>query len=177
MLINKTKIKDVFVIQQEPRIDARGYFSRIFAREELRKKGIRFSIAHANRSLTKEKGVVRGMHYQIYPKQEDKIIHCIQGAIFDVALDIRKKSATYGQWVGKVLSGKNKTMLLVPRGFAHGFQTLEKNCLVEYFVTQYYAPEHERGIRWNDPCFNIDWPIKKAILSKKDRQWSLKNKK
>ena len=117
------------------------------------------------------------MHYQTYPRQEDKIIYCIQGSIFDVALDIRKKSDTYGQWVGEELSGENKTMLLVPKGFAHGFQTLERNCLVEYFVTQYYAPNHEKGVRWNDPFFNIGWPIKKAILSKKDHQWPLKEKK
>jgi dTDP-4-dehydrorhamnose 3,5-epimerase len=173
MIFEKTKIEGVFIITQEPRGDERGYFSRIFAKEEFKKNGITFNIVHGNRSLTVEKGTIRGMHYQRYPKQEDKVVQCIQGSIFDVALDLRKGSKTYGQWVGEVLSGENKKMLLVPKGCAHGFQALEKNCLVEYFVSQYYSPLFERGVRWNDPSFNISWPIKKAILSEKDGKWPL----
>ncbi len=171
MIFEKTKIDGVYIITQEPRIDERGYFSRIFAKEELKKHGIAFNVKHGNRSLSRDKGTVRGMHYQTYPKQEDKIVHCIQGSIFDVAIDLRKKSKTYGQWVGEILTGENRKMLLVPKGFAHGFQTLEKDCLVEYFVTQYYAPKYEQGIRWDDPAFSIDWPIKKAIVSDKDGRW------
>lgn len=171
MKFKKTKIEGVFIITPEPRIDDRGYFSRIFAKEELRKHGIIFNIVHGNRSLTKDKGVVRGLHYQRYPKQEDKIVHCVQGKIFDVAVDLRKKSKTYGQWMGEILSSDNKKMLLVPKGFAHGFQSLQKNCLVEYFVTQYYAPAFESGFRWSDPYFSIDWPIKPAIVSEKDNSW------
>jgi dTDP-4-dehydrorhamnose 3,5-epimerase len=173
MIFEKTKIEGVYIITQEPRIDERGYFSRIFAKEELMKHGIAFNVKHGNRSLSKDKGTVRGMHYQTYPKQEDKIVHCIKGAIFDVAIDLRKKSKTYGQWVGEILTGENRKMLLVPKGFAHGFQTLEKDCLVEYFVTQYYAPKYEQGIRWDDPAFGVDWPIKKAIVSDKDGKWAL----
>jgi dTDP-4-dehydrorhamnose 3,5-epimerase len=173
MIFEKTKIDGVFIITQQPRGDQRGYFARIFAKEEMEQNGIKFNIVHANRSLTAEKGTIRGMHYQTYPKQEDKLVQCVKGSIFDVALDLRKGSKTYGQWVGEVLSEKNKKMLLVPKGFAHGFQTLEKDCLVEYFVTQYYDPAHERGVRWNDPIFVIDWPIKKAITSEKDANWPL----
>jgi dTDP-4-dehydrorhamnose 3,5-epimerase len=173
MIIKKTKIEGVFVIDLEPRGDERGYFARVFAKEELAKHGIKYSIVHMNRSLTGDKGTIRGLHYQKYPKQEDKIVQCLQGSIFDVAVDLRKNSKTYGQWVGEILSAENKRMLLVPKGFAHGFQTLEKNCLVEYFVTQYYSPAYERGLRWNDPRFRIEWPIKKAILSEKDANWPL----
>jgi len=173
MIFQKTKIEGVFIIIQEPRDDDRGYFARIFAKEELKKYGISFNIVHGNRSLTKEKGMIRGMHYQKYPKQENKIVQCIKGSIFDVALDMRKHSRTYGKWVGEILSEENKKMMLVPKGFAHGFQSLEKNCLVEYFVTQYYSPDYEVGVRWNDPAFRISWPIKKAILSNKDMHWPL----
>lgn len=171
MKFTKTKIKGVYIIEPEPREDSRGYFARIFAKEELKRIGISFSIVHINRSLSKDKGVIRGIHYQRYPKGEDKIIQCVQGKIFDVAIDIRKNSKTYGQWVGEVLDAQNKKMLLVPKGCAHAFQTLEKNSLVEYFVTQYYSPSYEQGIRYNDPFFHINWPIKNAIISVKDGSW------
>lgn len=171
MKFTQAKIKGVYLIEPEPREDTRGYFARIFAKEELKKAGINFSIVHINRSLSKEKGVVRGIHYQKPPREENKIIQCLQGKIFDVALDIRKDSKTYGQWVGEILDAENKKMLLLPKGCAHGFQTLEKNSLIEYFVTQYYSPKHEKGIRYNDPAFGIKWPIKNTILSEKDRNW------
>lgn len=171
MRFTKTKIKGVYIIEPEPREDSRGYFARIFAKEELKEKGISFPIVHINRSVSKDKGVIRGIHYQRYPKGEDKIIQCVQGKIFDVAIDIRKNSKTYGHWVGEVLDAHNKKMLLVPKGCAHAFQTLEKNSLVEYFVTQYYSPLYEQGIRYNDPFFHINWPIKKIIVSEKDRSW------
>ncbi len=171
MIIRPTKIEGVFIIDPEPREDARGYFARIFAKEELQKAGIDFSIVHINRSLSKEKGVIRGMHYQKTPKGEDKIIQCLSGKIFDVALDIRPGSKTFGQWVSETLTPDNKKMLLLPKGCAHGFQTLEENTVVEYFVTEYYAPQFENGIRYNDPRFAIDWPIKDAVLSEKDDNW------
>lgn len=171
MKINPTKIEGVFIIEPEPREDSRGYFARVFAKEELKKAGIDFSIVHINRSLSKEKGTIRGVHYQKAPKSEDKIIQCLAGKIFDVALDIRPDSKTFGQWVSEVLTPDNKKMLLLPKGCAHGFQTLEENTVVEYFVTEYYAPEFEEGIRYNDPRFGIVWPIKEAVLSEKDANW------
>jgi dTDP-4-dehydrorhamnose 3,5-epimerase len=171
MIFTKTKINGVYIITQELRVDSRGYFSRIFAKEELKKHRISFNIVHANRSLTVERGMIRGMHYQRYPKQEDKLVQCIKGSIFDVAVDLRRGSKTYGQWVGEILSEENRKMMLVPKGLAHGFQTFKKNCLVEYFVTERYAPSYESGIRYNDPFFNIGWPIKNAIASSKDGSW------
>lgn len=173
MIINPTKIEGVYVIEPEPREDDRGYFARVFAKEELSKAGINYSIVHINRSLSKEKGLIRGMHYQKIPKQEDKIVQCLQGKVFDVVIDVREGSKTYGQWVGETLDPLNKKMLLVPKGCAHGFQTLEENSVVEYFVTEYYAPEYEKGIRYNDPFFNVGWPIKEVIVSDKDDKWPL----
>lgn len=171
MKITKTKIEGVYLLELEPREDGRGYFARVFGKDELIKQGIKYNIVQINRSLTAERGTIRGLHYQRFPKQEDKIIQCLQGSIFDVALDLRKNSKTYGEWIGQELSDKNKKMLLVPKGCAHGFQTLEKDSLVEYFVSQYYSPSFERGIRWNDSQFEINWPIKKAKVSNKDASW------
>lgn len=171
MKFTQTKIKGVYVIEPEPRVDARGYFARVFAKEELKKVGISFSIVHINRSLSKDKGVIRGLHFQRKPYEEDKIIQCLEGKIFDVAVDIRKNSKTYGQWVGEVIDPESKKMILIPKGCAHGFQTLERNSLVEYFVTEYYSPKCEQGIRYNDPVFDINWPIKSAIVSEKDGNW------
>lgn len=173
MIFTKTKIEGVYVIDLELHGDQRGYFARVFAKEELAKYGITYNIVHINRSLTEKRGTIRGLHFQKYPKQEDKIVQCLHGSIFDVAVDLRKNSKTYGKWVGKILSAENKRMLFVPKGFAHGFQTLEKNCLVEYFVSQYYYPGHEAGLLWSDPYFSIDWPIKRVEVSEKDAQWPL----
>lgn len=173
MKITKTKIEGVFIIEPVPREDSRGYFARVFAKEELKKAGVDFSIVHINRSLSKDKGVIRGMHYQKSPKGEGKIIQCLSGKIFDVALDLRPSSKTFGQWVSETLSPDNKKMLLLPKGCAHGFQTLEENTVVEYFVTEYYAPDFEEGVRYNDPRFGIVWPIKDAVLSEKDANWPL----
>ena len=176
MKYTQTKIKGVYIITIEPREDSRGYFSRVFAKEELKKQGIPYPIVHINRSLTHAKGTIRGIHYQTKPYQEDKIIQCLSGRVFDVAVDIRRTSPTFGKWVGIELSENNKKMILIPRGCAHGFQTLEDNCLIEYFVTQYYSPSHERGIVYNDPHFAIKWPIRRAILSEKDQNWPLYEK-
>lgn len=173
MKIHKTKIQGVFVIEPAPRVDERGYFARVFAKEVLKANGIPYNIVHINRSLTKAKGTIRGIHYQVKPREEDKIIQCIQGKIFDVAVDLRPKSKTFGKWVSVELSGENKKMFLIPKDCGHAFQTLTTNCLIEYFVSEYYSPEHERGALWNDPFFKIDWPIKRPILSEKDKSWPL----
>jgi dTDP-4-dehydrorhamnose 3,5-epimerase len=171
MIFTSLKIKDVLLIDLSLRSDERGYFTRVFCKHELQKAGIKYDIVQINRSFTKDKGMIRGMHYQKSPKAEDKIVQCLHGKIFDVAIDLRPDSETYGTWVGEVLSSENKKMLLVPKGFAHGFQAMTKNVIVEYFVSEYYAPQAEAGIRWNDPQFNISWPIQNAILSEKDSAW------
>ncbi|OIP58223.1 MAG: dTDP-4-dehydrorhamnose 3,5-epimerase [Candidatus Levybacteria bacterium CG_4_10_14_0_2_um_filter_36_16] len=173
MIFTKTKIEGVYIIDLEPRLDERGYFAKVFAQEELKKQGISYKIVNVNRSLTEKRGTIRGLHFQKAPYQEDKIVQCLQGSIFDVALDLRKSSKTYGQWFGEILSEENKKMLLIPKGCAHAFQTLEKNTVVEYFVSQYYSPQYESGIRWNDPRFNIQWPISRVKTSEKDASWEL----
>jgi dTDP-4-dehydrorhamnose 3,5-epimerase len=171
MIFTKTKIKGVFVIDLEPRGDERGYFTRVFCKNELKKQNIPYNIVQVNRSLSADKGTIRGLHFQKFPKEEDKIVQCLKGKVFDVALDLRKNSKTYGKWVGEILSAENKKMFLIPKGCAHGFQTLEKDTVVEYFVSQYYSPEKEGGIRWNDPFYGIAWPIKNPIVSEKDGCW------
>lgn len=171
MIFTPTKIEDVYIIDLQPRVDERGSFSRVFCRKELKKIGMNYSIVQINRSFTKTKGMIRGMHYQKMPKAEDKIVQCLQGKIYDVAIDLRFGSKTFCKWVGVELSPENMQMLLVPKGFAHGFQAMEKNTVVEYFVSEFYSPEYENGIRWNDPLFNIKWPIKKVVLSQKDGNW------
>lgn len=171
MKITPTYINDVRIIDLEPRSDERGYFSRVYCHEELKKSGIEFNIVQINRSLTNFPGTIRGMHYQNSPKSEDKIVQCLKGEIFDVAIDLRVDSPTFGQWVGELLNETNMKMLLVPKGFAHGFQSLREKTVVEYFVSEYYSPAYEAGIRWNDPLFNINWPIKEVTLSSKDGSW------
>ena len=139
MIFHSTKIKDLYIIELEPKVDERGYLVRIFCKDELAKAGLEFNIVQANHSLTKKKGIIRGMHFQKFPKAEDKIIQCLRGAVYDVAIDLRKDSLTYGQWLATELSENNKKMLLVPKGFAHGFQTLTDDCEMQYFMSEFYS--------------------------------------
>jgi len=170
---NKTKLKDVYIIEPMIMKDERGYFERFFCKDELKKRGIDFDVKQANRSLSNEKGILRGLHFQKDPKAEDKIVQCIRGKIFDVAVDVREGSPTYGEWISEELTEDNKKMLLVPKGCAHGFQTLTRNSEVMYFMSEFYSPEHATGLRWNDPLFNIPWPLSNPILSPKDQNWPL----
>jgi len=171
MKFTKTDINGVYVVEPEPRVDERGYFSRIFCKHELKDVGIKARIVQINRSYTKDTGMIRGMHMQKSPRSEDKIVQCLKGSIFDVAIDMRKNSPTYGKWFGTVISEKNLRMLYVPKNFAHGFQALEPDCIVQYFVSEYYSPGYEVGIRWNDQAIAIKWPLQKAITSEKDASW------
>jgi len=173
MIFNKTKINGLFVIEPEIRADLRGSFNRAFdeAWKIFGKKG--FKIVQASRSFNKRKGTLRGMHFQKSPMQENKIVQCIRGSIHDVAVDLRKKSKTYGKWFAVKLTDENKKILFVPRGFAHGFQSLTDNCEVLYFMSDSYSPEHASGARWDDPFLKIKWPIKNPILSEKDKCWQL----
>ncbi len=173
MIFTKTKIKDVFLVDPELRIDERGYFTRIFCVDELKKQGIKFNIVQINQASSMNKGVIRGIHMQKPPKSEDKFVQCLKGSIFDVVVDLRPKSKTYGKWIGQILTAKDKKMMLVPKGCAHAIQALEDDCIVQYPVSEYYSPQHEIGFRWDDPFFNIKWPIKDAIVSEKDKSWPL----
>lgn len=173
MKFHKTKIEGLYLIEPEPKTDERGSLSRIFCEEEFGKNGLEFKIVQVNHSLTKNKGTIRGMHFQKEPKAEDKIVQCIRGTVYDVAIDLRKNSPTYGQWMAEELNENNKKMFFIPKGFIHGFQTLTDNCELLYFMSEFYSPEHASGVRWDDPFFKISWPIKNPILSEKDKNWPL----
>lgn len=170
MKFKKTKIEGVYNIELDPRGDVRGYFARVFGKDEL-PPDLKFNIVQINRSRTQKKGTIRGLHFQNKPNREDKIVQCLRGKIYDVALDIRKNSKTFGKYVGVELSEDNKKMLLIPKGCAHAFQTLTPDVIVEYFVSEYYSPKKEGGIRWNDPLFKINWPVRRVIVSEKDGNW------
>lgn len=149
--------------------DHRGLFMESYNEQKLKEQGISFNFIQDNQSISAEAGVIRGLHYQLNPKAQTKLVRVISGAIYDVIIDIRKNSPTFGQWVGVILSEHNHRQLLVPKGFAHGFCTLVPDTQVLYKVDEYYSPEHDRGILWNDPALNIDWPTSNPILSEKDK--------
>ncbi len=169
----ETDLKGAYIIELEPKEDERGFFARIFCQNEFKKNGIDFNIVQCNISYNKKKGTIRGMHYQVEPYEEAKLVICIKGAIYDVAIDLRENSPTYGQWVAVELSEENKKMFLIPKGFAHGFQTLTDNCEVLYLMSEFYSPEHSAGVRWDDPFFNIKWPLEPSVISEKDKNWPL----
>lgn len=160
------------VIIIEPNVfgDNRGFFMESYNAEHYKRLNLDFTFIQDNHSLSVEAGVLRGLHYQLNPKAQTKLIRVTNGAIYDVAVDIRKDSATFGQWIGVLLSSENKRQLLVPKGFAHGFCTIVPNTEVQYKVDEYYSPENDRGIAWNDPALGIDWPTSNPILSEKDQK-------
>jgi dTDP-4-dehydrorhamnose 3,5-epimerase len=153
--------------------DARGHFTTIFEREAFRSVDAGFAIERVNRSLTRLKGAIRGVHFQRAPMSEEKLVQCLRGSIFDVCVDLRRESPTYGQWIAVELSAESQEMLLVPKGCGHAFQTLTEDAVVEYFVTGKYSPEHEWGVRWNDPAIGIEWPLPCTMTSKRDAEWPL----
>ena len=173
MKFKETKIKGVYVIELETKNDERGFFARTFSEKELKKHKIDFRIRDVNRSFSSKKGTIRGMHFQIKPKAEGKIIFCLRGKIYNVAIDLRSRSKTYRKWVSVELSENNRRMLLVPAGFANGCQTLTDNCELQYFMSEFYSPEHASGVRWDDPVFKIKWPLTVSNISNKDKNWPL----
>ena len=168
MIFNETKLKGVFIIEPERIEDERGFFARAFCRKEFLTHGLDFKIVQCSISHNKLKGTLRGMHYQVAPKAESKIVRCTKGAIYDVVIDLRPDSPTYCQWISVELTSDNRRMIYVPEGFAHGFQTLENDTEVFYQMNEVYAPECAKGVRWDDPAFGIKWPIFKKIISNKD---------
>ncbi len=169
MKFHELPVQGAFLIELEKFGDSRGFFGRAFCRNEFADHGLATEFVQVNNSLSADKGTLRGMHYQLAPHAETKVVRCIRGALYDVIVDIRPDSPTFGKWHGEELSAENRNMLYVPRGFAHGFITLEDDTEAFYFVDNFYAPDHERGVRWNDPKFGIDWPIEPAVLSDKDQ--------
>jgi len=168
MIFTETKIKDVYILEIKKLKDERGFFGRAWCKNEMEIHGLNANIAQANISLSTKKGTLRGMHYQLSPYQETKLIRCTKGAIYDVIIDLRPDSETFKQHIGVELSENNYKMLYVPEDFAHGFITLQDNTEVHYMVTQFYTPGAEAGIRWDDPSFKLEWPLVPAVISDKD---------
>lgn len=170
MNIVKTKIDGLLIIEPRKFKDNRGWFMESYSKSILQNSNISLDFLQDNHSLSVEKGTIRGLHYQSYPKQQTKLVRCLRGSIFDVAVDIRTESSTFGKWFGIELSAENQKQLLIPKGFAHGFLTLSNNAEVFYKVDEFYSPQHDKGIIWNDPEIGIEWPIDNSpILSIKDK--------
>ncbi|OXM14211.1 dTDP-4-dehydrorhamnose 3,5-epimerase [Paenibacillus herberti] len=168
MNVVETRLAGLKLIEPIVHGDHRGFFVESYNESRYHQHGIAYQFIQDNHSLSIEAGVLRGLHYQSNPKAQTKLVRCTSGALYDVVVDIRKGSPTFGQWQGFILSAANHRQLLVPQGFAHGFCTLVPNSEVQYKVDELYSAENDRGIAWNDPALNIDWPVSKPILSDKD---------
>jgi dTDP-4-dehydrorhamnose 3,5-epimerase len=168
MIFTETKLKGAFVVEIKQLKDERGFFGRSWCQREMEEHGLNGNVVQTNTSLTFKKGTIRGMHYQKHPYEETKFMRCTKGAIYDVIIDLRKDSPTFMHWLGVELTEDNYKMLYVPEKFAHGFITLKDNSEVTYPVTQFYTPGAEAGIRYNDPAFNIQWPVPVEVVSEKD---------
>ena len=171
MRFTETKVAGAFLIEPEPVADERGFFARAWDRAELEARGLDASLAQCSISFSHRRGTLRGLHYQAAPHQEVKLIRCTQGAIWDVALDLRPDSPTYGAWFGTELSAANRAMLYIPRGCAHGQLTLTDSTEVFYQISAPYAPEAARGVRFDDPAFGIEWPIEVEVINDRDRNY------
>lgn len=168
MEITKTELDGVYIIEPKVFGDHRGWFTETYSKEKLEKLGIYINFIQDNHSFSAEKGTLRGLHFQLNPKAQSKLVRCIKGSILDVAVDIREGSPTYKKWVAVELTEENKKQLLVPKGFAHGFLTLTDDVEVQYKVDEYYSPENDRSIRFDDPEINVDWGVNDPALSEKD---------
>jgi dTDP-4-dehydrorhamnose 3,5-epimerase len=171
MIFTETPIAGAFLIDLEPRGDERGFFARFFCEREFGAHGLSTHFVQANNSLSARRGTLRGMHYQLAPKAETKVVRCLRGALFDIVLDLRPGSPTFGKSFGAELSADNRRMMYVPKGFGHGFVTLTDDAEALYLVDEFYSPEHERGVRWDDPKFGIQWPVAPVVMSDKDRSY------
>lgn len=168
MLFTKLPLEGAYTIDLDKKGDDRGFFARFFCTNEFKSHGLDDQFVQVNNSLSACKGTLRGIHYQLQPKAEAKLVRCIKGALYDVILDLRKDSSTFGQSYGCELTADNRRMMYVPKGFGHGFVTLEDDTEALYLVSEFYNPELERGIRWNDARFNIKWPVVPSVISAKD---------
>ncbi len=171
MKFTETKLNGAYLIDISPVNDERGYFARSFCAQEYNKYGLNSRIVQCNISHNHKKGTLRGMHYQINPSEEAKTVLCSKGAIFDVIIDLRISSSTYMKWISVELSEKKYNMLYIPEGFAHGFQTLCDDTVVFYQMSEFYNPQLARGIRYDDPAFNISWPLAVSVISGKDSNY------
>jgi dTDP-4-dehydrorhamnose 3,5-epimerase len=169
MIFTPTPLPGAYLIDLEKKGDDRGFFARSFCQIEFSQAGLVGQFCQVNNSLSAQKGTLRGMHYQLPPAAETKVVRCIRGALYDMILDLRKHSATFGQSFGAELTADNRRMMYVPKGFAHGFLTLKDNTETFYFVDEFYSPERERGVRYNDPRFQLNWPAAPIEISDKDK--------
>ncbi len=168
MIFQKTKLEGAWIVDLNRLEDERGFFARSFCQREFTEHGMNPNIAQCNVSYNRKKGTLRGMHLQISPSPEAKLVQCSQGVIYDVMIDLRPDSPTFCEHQGVLLSAENYRMLYIPEGFAHGFLTLEDHSNVFYLMSEFYAPDCARGFRWNDPAFNISWPDTPRIISERD---------
>ena len=171
MKFHSATLAGAHTIELEKRGDERGFFARFFCEKEFAQQGLEKRFVQINNSLSAKKGTLRGMHYQLPPAAEVKVVRCVRGALFDVIVDLRAGSPTFGKWFGAELTAENRTVMYVPRGFAHGFITLADDTEAFYLVSAFYSPENERGARWNDPAIDIRWPIEPVEQSEKDKAW------
>jgi dTDP-4-dehydrorhamnose 3,5-epimerase len=171
MIFIETKLKEVFIIEPERLEDERGLFARTWCQREFEAHGLNSRLAQCSLSFNRKKGTLRGMHYQAAPYEEARLVRCTMGAIYDVALDLRRSSPAFRQWTAVELTADNRRMLYIPEGFAHGFQTLEDNTEVFYQMSEFYHPECAKGVRWDDPAFRIVWPSDIIVISDKDREY------
>jgi len=167
----ETGLSGAYRIELDRIEDERGFFARSFCQDEFAKQGLISSFVQCNISFNLQKGTLRGMHYQIEPYPETKLVRCTQGAVYDVIIDLRPESATFKKWVGVELSAKNRAMLYIPAGFAHGFQTLTDNAELFYQMAEFYHPECGRGVRWDDEAFQIEWPLEPTTISERDQSF------
>jgi dTDP-4-dehydrorhamnose 3,5-epimerase len=171
MTFHETKIAGVFEIRLEPKPDERGFFARSWCREEFEDHGLNPKLVQCSISYNTRKGTLRGIHYQAAPYPETKVVRCTRGAIYDVVLDLRPQSPTFRDWIAVVLTAENRNMVYVPEGCAHGFLTLKDESEVLYQISEFYDAESARGVRWDDPTFQIAWPDKVEVISERDRTY------
>jgi dTDP-4-dehydrorhamnose 3,5-epimerase len=167
----ETKVAGVFEIEPEQLRDDRGFFARTWCRKEFLSHGLNPNLVQCSISFNTRRGTLRGMHFQLAPHEEAKLIRCTRGAIFDVAVDLRPQSPTFKNWTAALLTDENRKMLFVPEGCAHGFLTLNDECEVLYQISEFHSPESARGVRWDDPAFQIQWPEKVQVISERDRSY------
>jgi dTDP-4-dehydrorhamnose 3,5-epimerase len=171
MIFKETELKDAYIVELEKLEDERGYFARSWCQREFQEHGLDTRLVQCNVSYNRNRGTLRGMHWQDPPYAEAKLVRCTRGALYDVIIDLRPESLTILQWTAAVLTPDNGRMMYVPKGFAHGFQTLEDHTEIFYQMSEFYAPGYARGLRWNDPHFKITWPEDVTIVSKKDQEY------
>lgn len=171
MKFTESILKGAYLIEPERNVDERGFFARTYCSHEFDRQGIDFSPAQCSVSFNKKRGTLRGMHYQDRPHAEAKLVRCTMGAIYDVIVDVRPESPTYGRWVSVELSSENRLAMYVPEGFAHGFQTLTDDAEIYYQMSKPYVPQVTLGFRWNDPQFGIHWPLDVCVISERDGRY------